>query len=71
MFSSIGMDIAQQRIRECIETKSNKLDLSGLGLTLLPELPAGLDELYCSFNQLTSLPELPAGLTELYCYDNQ
>jgi Leucine-rich repeat (LRR) protein len=38
----------------------------------LPALPASLQELYCSNNQLKELPAtLPASLQELYCSYNQ
>jgi hypothetical protein len=63
------MDIAKERVRNWT---SGPLNLTWLGLTELPELPAGLTELYCSFNQLTTLPDtLPAGLTTLHCSYNQ
>ena len=51
--------------------KSGPLDLSNLGLTKLPELPATLTRLNCTHNKLTSLPDLPADLTELYCSYNK
>jgi Leucine-rich repeat (LRR) protein len=63
------MDIAIERVRTWT---SGPLDLTSLGLKELPELPAGLTWLYCSYNQLTTLPDpLPAGLRELWCYKNQ
>ncbi|VVE51587.1 E3 ubiquitin-protein ligase ipaH3 [Pandoraea horticolens] len=42
-----------------------KLDLRGLGLGCLPELPAGLTSLDVSYDDLTELPALPAGLATL------
>jgi hypothetical protein len=63
------MEEAIERVRKWT---SGTLNLSNLGLTELPELPAGLTLLYCSNNQLTTLPDtLPAGLTTLYCFVNQ
>ena len=62
------MEIAKERVRNWT---SGLLDLSWLGLTDLPELPAGLTKLWCHNNLLTKLPEtLPAGLQELHCYKN-
>ena len=57
------MEQARERVRAW---QSGLLDLSDLGLTELPELPAGLTEFYCCRNQLTRLPEtLPADLEVL------
>ncbi|MEP7264617.1 MAG: T9SS type A sorting domain-containing protein [Bacteroidota bacterium] len=39
-------------------------------ITSLPNLPATLKILGCSFNLLTALPPLPPGLEELYCENN-
>ena len=50
---------------------SGILDLSRLGLTELPVLPATLTRLYCNNNKLTRLPDLPADLTTLYCHRNK
>ena len=79
------MDEAKKRIQECIDSKSTKLDLSDLGLTVLPSLPESLQKLYCSYNQLTELPHsvlevrngvtyflpLPDSLQSLHCSSNQ
>lgn len=46
------------------------LDLSGLGLTSLPELPPSCIRLNCSHNRLKSLPELPS-IVYLHCGNNQ
>jgi len=63
------MEQAKERVRNWT---SGPLDLSTLGLTELPELPAGLTTLYCSENQITRLPEtLPADLQLLNCMSNQ
>ena len=61
-----SMEIALQRIEQCVD---GRLDLSHLGLTELPPLPP-LTVLRCSENHLTSLPPLPDGLVELHCYNN-
>lgn len=36
-------------------------------ITTLPELPAGLTELYCCYTTINALPALPAGLKKLNC----
>ena len=40
-------------------------------ITWLPQLPAGLKQLWCHSNNLSSLPILPNGLTKLICWQNQ
>lgn len=65
---SPSMEIALERIRNCVD---GEVDLSQLGLTELPPLPEGIVHLTCSFNKLTSLPELPQSLRSLYCGYNQ
>jgi len=63
------MEEAKERIRIW---NSGMLELTNLGLTELPELPAGLELLWCDNNQLRTLPDtLPAGLTKLWCSNNQ
>ena len=52
-----------RRTRECLK----ELDVSYLNIHSLPELPSGLQKLYCCHTQLTSLPKLPDSLTELIC----
>jgi len=49
----------------------DELDLSGLELTSLPDLPANLKILNCGFNKLIKLPKLPDTLLELYCGNNK
>lgn len=61
------MEIALQRIRDCVD---GTLVLSELGLTELPPLPGNLTVLRCDSNQLTSLPKLPSTLTVLHCHQN-
>ena len=46
------------------------LNVADNNLTLLPELPVGLQVLYCETNQLTVLPPLPNGLKGLRCSRN-
>ena len=67
------MEIALERIQKCIQNNKTMLDLSGLRLVKLPDnLPASLQTLYCSSNQLTLLPDnLPASLQTFGCSDNQ
>ncbi len=43
------------------------LDVDGLRITSLPELPSDLKVLQCSYTQLSSLPNLPPTLTRLEC----
>ena len=66
--SKPSMEIALERIRNCVD---GEVDLSMLGLTELPPLPEGLEHLTCSFNRLTTLPKLPQSLRSLYCAHNQ
>lgn len=59
---------AEQRIEAALQEGATELDLSGLGLTELPEEIASLTQLrslYLSHNQLTELPEAIASLTQL------
>lgn len=60
-----GPDTAEllRRMHECLK----ELDVSYLNIHSLPELPSGLQKLYCCRTQLTSLPRLPDSLTELIC----
>jgi hypothetical protein len=55
------MQEAKQRIADWIKLNnpSNRLDLSFLNLTELPEIPSNCRIFNCSYNQLTILPELP------------
>jgi internalin A len=68
---------AERRIQDALESGATELDLSGLGLTALPESLgnlANLTDLYLSQNQLTTLPESLgnlANLTDLYLHQNQ
>src|SRR5437588_369724 len=70
--------IAEARIQEALKKRATELDLSGLGLTELPESIAQLSQLQMlslSYNQLTTLPESVAQLSQLlqklYLDDNQ
>ncbi|HGY2264805.1 hypothetical protein [Morganella morganii] len=47
------------------------LNTTDVPLNYLPELPAGLQTLLCSGNQLVHLPVLPAGLQTLWCGRNR
>ena len=58
-------------IKDHLSVDGKTLNLNNLSLTELPELPKGLERLYCGNNQLTKLPELPPTLEYLYCYNNQ
>ena len=66
------MDIAQHRIKECIENKDTGLDLSHLKLTELPNnLPESLTHLFCNHNNLTELPNnLHGSITDIWCRNN-
>ena len=61
------MEEAQRIIAEWLDEGSPDiiLELAGLNLTELPELPDEITVLDCSHNQITKLPQLPDGLTAL------
>jgi hypothetical protein len=63
------MDVAQQRIQRWVQRgRTNSwLNLSGLRLRELPELPPTVRRLNISQNKLTDLSGLPRGLRKLYC----
>ena len=65
-----GQD-TEELLRRIANIQKNTLNVSTLRLTSLPELPFGLQTLWCSNTQLTSLPELPSGIQELWCYNTQ
>jgi len=47
-------------------------NLTNLGLTELPPLPAGIRHLYCSGNRLTTLPaDMPDTIEHIYCHQNE
>src|SRR5207247_1007547 len=59
-------------ITECINNKSNILNLSNLNLDYLPNnLPSSLQTLYCYNNKIKELNNLPSSLQTLYCNNNQ
>src|SRR5438552_2720154 len=66
------MEEAKKRINEWIKNNDPEqvLDLYGLNLKILPDLPHNLKRLSCSSNQLTQLPDLPNCQT-LECWNNQ
>jgi Leucine-rich repeat (LRR) protein len=69
-----NIEAAQHRIRNWDlqhDSTRGELNLSGLELEVLPELPNGLKILNCSNNNLKSLPNLPDSLTGLYCSNNK
>lgn len=55
---TIIMDIAEKRIKEWANKNDEfvQLDLSGLSLTQLPDIPPTCVSMDCSFNKLTTLP---------------
>lgn len=67
------MDVAKDRIDKWYADGMDDmiLDLSNLGLSDLPNLPANLIKLNCSSNNLTILKDLPEGLQYLNCSRNQ
>jgi len=65
---------ARNRIQKWIYdgNKSKPLDLCKLNLVELPEIPYGVEMLFCTYNKLTSLPDnLPITLKQIYCINNQ
>ena len=67
--SEIGFAEAQRRIASLGE--DDELNLFGLNLVRLPDLPEHILILHCDRNQLTSLPKLPDSLVFLSCDNNQ
>lgn len=69
----MSSDEAKNRIDKWIKKndKSAKLDLSGLGLTVLPPLPDGIKCIDVSQNKLKFLPESINDCVEIYCWDNE
>src|SRR2546425_1055217 len=66
------MEIAKQRIQECIKFRSYQLNIAGLGLTELPDnLPTSLQILDCSYNKITEIGSLPPSLQKLDCSNNR
>jgi E3 ubiquitin-protein ligase SspH2 len=65
-----NQNVVSYRIKDCILTKCEELDLSSLGIKWLPKIPTHIKILNCSRNRLTSLPRLPRGLQELTCNNN-
>ena len=59
----------EELLRRIADIQENKLIISGLRITSLPDLPADIQILWCYDTQLTSLPALPSGLQTLYCYN--
>ena len=61
------MEEARRIIAEWLDEGSPDiiLELVGLNLTELPELPDEITVLDCSHNRITKLPQLPDGLTAL------
>jgi internalin A len=76
-YMETNLSESEQRIQDTLESGAVELDLSGLGLTTVPEAIASLTNLQwlsLSGNQLTSVPEAIASLTNLqslYLFDNQ
>src|SRR6266853_470089 len=70
-------EIAEERIREALASGAGNLDLSSLGLRVLPESIGqlgSLQELHLGNNQLSALPESIGqlgSLQELYLLNNQ
>lgn len=58
-------DVAVIRLRDCLQQRCARLDLSELNLASLPPLPPHIALLNISDNQLTALTALPQGLTLL------
>ena len=57
----------EELLRRVANIRNGELNLVQLNITTLPDLPSGLQKLYCSYAALTSLPELPSSLKVLWC----
>lgn len=64
-----GFFLATQQVQKWIP--GTKLDLSGLSLTKLPQLPENLTDLNIDYNELETLPSLPPSLEILWCSFNK
>ena len=70
-YNQINLEINEnQLIKDHLNDTGEFLDIGGLNITELPELPETIKTLFCDRNKLTKLPELPKGLINLYCYNN-
>ena len=75
----LGLDVSsnpygqdtKELLRRIANIQDGRLDVSRLNITSLPELPSGLQDLWCEHSPLRSLPELPAKLKELWCWNTQ
>ena len=71
----LGLDVpsnlygpdTEELLRRIATMENGVLNVSNLQIHSLPELPAGLKQLYCGETQISALPELPTGLTHLHC----
>ncbi len=61
----------RERFQEMEELDRKTLNLSGIELEELPEIPEGVQILKCGQNNLTKITKLPDSLLVLNCYDNQ
>lgn len=59
-----------EALRRIARSRGRFIDLSGLRLTSLPDLPAGIVRLNINSNRLTVLPALPVSLHILQCEEN-
>lgn len=57
----------EELLRRIANIQNGELVVDELNITSLPDLPSGLQKLYCSRTRLTTLPELPSRLQRLWC----
>lgn len=66
-----GRRQAVKKILKVMKNGEKSLHLNYMGLTSLPNLPAGLTMLFVGHNQLTGLPDLPTELRYLWAAENK
>jgi Leucine-rich repeat (LRR) protein len=69
--AEVAIAVWKQDFEDDPENAEEVLDLSDLGLTVIPPLPWGLQYLNCKNNQLETLGALPPTLLSLKCSNNK
>jgi len=63
-------DIAINRLTDCLNRKTGIVDLSGLGLRSLPDLPSSIEYLNINDNEISYLEGLPENLRIIHANNN-